>query len=485
MNKLMLLIMLLLTPLIASGQQMADYFSHYELTTLHVPYYAESADTKHGLTIGTDNHHFSFQLESSELRDINMLSSLSFQDAQTITYRGDLTGFPDSEVRLAIFNNELEGYIQRANARYFIERANRYDPSMPDDVYVVYQSSEKIFQTTFECPVDEKFGQGLDMVQREEPSLMDNIWNVILGGATMRELEIATDADFQFVTQAGNATTANQQILSTLNMVDGVYESQLNLTIRVVFQNAWSTPDPYVGTTTGDLLNSFRTYWNSNFTHVARDVAHLFTGKFSNQGVAYVGTICRSPAFAYGLSGRSPLNVLWIVTAHEIGHNLSAEHVDGGECANTIMNPTVSGAATRFCSVSVNQITGFVAQFGTCLSPVTTPPPTPTPTPVPPTPTPTPTPTPVPTPTPGPPTAGNISISGRLVGDNTAGITVTLMGNNGVIMNVKASPFGFFTFEGVPVGTYVIVANSRFYRFNPVTVNATDNLTGVVLVQTN
>ena len=42
---------------------------------------------------------------------------------------------------------------------------------------------------------------------------------------------------------SGGATAANTKILSILNMVEGVYENELNLTISVVFQHTWSTAD--------------------------------------------------------------------------------------------------------------------------------------------------------------------------------------------------------------------------------------------------
>ena len=45
-----------------------------------------------------------------------------------------------------------------------------------------------------------------------------------------RTLEIATDADYEYINTLGGAAQANSQIVSVLNMVEGTYAS--NLTYR-------------------------------------------------------------------------------------------------------------------------------------------------------------------------------------------------------------------------------------------------------------
>ena len=84
---------------------------------------------------------------------------------------------------------------------------------------------------------------------------------------------------------------------------------------------------------------SYQDYWNNNLPNssIPRDAVHLFTGKTYalSAGIAYVGAIYSSPKFSYGLSGY----VGWApgkfeVPAHEIGHNLGANHVDATQgCA--------------------------------------------------------------------------------------------------------------------------------------------------------
>ena len=93
-----------------------------------------------------------------------------------------------------------------------------------------------------------------------------------------------------------------------MNQVDGVYENELGISFQVVLQNSYAGSDPYSGVTDpNSLLNEFRTVWNSQMTGVARDVAHLFTGRDldgSVIGIAWIGVVCNNPAYAYGLSQR-------------------------------------------------------------------------------------------------------------------------------------------------------------------------------------
>ena len=59
---------------------------------------------------------------------------------------------------------------------------------------------------------------------------------------------------------------ANAAILDILNQVDGIYQSELSLSLRVSYQHAWSTPDdPYSSTASATIISEFLNYWNANF----------------------------------------------------------------------------------------------------------------------------------------------------------------------------------------------------------------------------
>jgi hypothetical protein len=333
------------------------------------------------------------------------------------TYRGRIAGRPDSEVRLTIEASEVEGFFDLAGQRFFIEPAKRYSANAASGQTVVYQEEDVREGTSFYCASDmpariragEAYVSG-ENAEAEESGFTPTYQSTVLAS---RNLEIATEADLEYVTLHGGATQANANIVSILNMVEGTFASEVDLEITITYQHTWSITDPFTGANSGDLLNSFRTHWNTNFPRASypRDTAHLFSGKpiILSAGIAYMGVVCSANQYAYGISG----NVNWapgkyLIPAHELGHNLGAEHAETSQgCGNTIMNAFLgSSAALTFCPFSRNQITTFISQNGSCMlngAGGGTPTPTPTPTPVPATPTPTPVPaTPTPTPTPAP-----------------------------------------------------------------------------------
>jgi hypothetical protein len=179
-------------------------------------------------------------------------------------------------------------------------------------------------------------------------------------------VEIATEADFEYVNKFGGSAQANNEILRVLNIVEGVYEKELGITFSITFQHTWATPDdPYTSTDRSGRLSEFRNHWNANFQNVNRDLAHMWTGV--DGGIATLGTVCNVTS-AYGNSDTSVSAPM-----HEIGHNFGANHPDQlsvpvDDCAGTIMR-SVQARDLTFCYYSRNEITAYVNTRGSCLSP--------------------------------------------------------------------------------------------------------------------
>jgi hypothetical protein len=164
------------------------------------------------------------------------------------------------------------------------------------------------------------------------------------GAGELRTLEIAVTADVEFFETYGADSLA--EIESILNVVDGIFQSEVNLAVEIVNAEIWQTePDPFTSAASGTLLQELRNYWNGNNQAVDRDATHLFTGKTlegSTIGIAYVGVVC-STSVAYGLSeDLSSSSLMPILVAHELGHNLGAEHDVSGSTPRYIMYPSLS-----------------------------------------------------------------------------------------------------------------------------------------------
>jgi len=446
------------------SKELSKSFRQYDLVKLDNKVVIEKANSEQPIEIQAYGRYFEFVLTPNDLRAKNYraIESTSsgeheLERTEIITYKGKLTNDIDSEVRFTVTEENIEGFIYTGVNKFFVNQARNFSKSAQKNDVVVYGDDDLIktvdLSNDTESPsqdIEGKMDYGLDIIESylygadKTTKISESA-----AAAELKTIEVATEADYQWVTQAGGASAANNEILGILNLVDGIYERDLNLSITVTFQHAWTTADSYSAASTSALLDAFLGYWNTNYlrSQYPRDIAHLFTGKFSNQGIAYQEITCRIPDAAYGVTARSG-SVNHLITAHEIGHNLGAEHVDNsGSCATSIMIPILSGNVTGFCDASKAQIQTYVATHGSCLTTGGT--------------TPTPTPTPSPTPT---PTVSNISgiVSYGTTPDGqsakfVSGVTLTAAGVLSVTTATGTN--GSYSLNGLGAGSYVVTAS--------------------------
>jgi hypothetical protein len=298
--------------------------------------------------------------------DTGPVGTHAMESPEVTTYKGIVVGRSGTEVRLTIDGMRVEGFFNVGADRFFIEPATKYSKSASVYESVIYKAEDSLVDNSFACEADipTRIKAGDQMAGLESAGSLE----------AQKRLDIATEADLEFVNTIGSASAANSEILSILNMVEGTYSLELNLKIRVTYQHTWTTADPYAGTSTSAILSNFQNYWNTNLSgaQYPRNTAHLFTAKSNalSQGIAYVGVICISSGATYGLSGYiSWAPGKYLVPAHEIGHNLGGQHVDSTQnCANTLMNAQLTGSTPMsFCSYSQNQINTFIATNGACM----------------------------------------------------------------------------------------------------------------------
>ncbi len=349
-------------------------FVKFDLVRLNPQAAGRNAEARRSLTISTAERSYELELTPRDLRaanyraeDTGLIGVRQVERGEITTFKGNIAGETNSEVRLTIDGAKIEGYFFNAGDKFFIEPAQKFSRRASAEDFVVYRKEDLLKTDGFVCQsdIEEKIERGREMISSRELQTVQSL----------KVLEIATVADLEYVILLGGATNANNEILSILNMAEGVFENEINLTISVTFQHTWSTSDPFTGGNTISLLNSFQNYWNANYplAQYPRDAAHLFTGKAYalSQGYANIAVVCRKPLESYGLSGRvdwSPAKFL--ITTHELGHNLGANHADAAQsCANSLMNAELSGATPlSFCQFSRTEITNFENSNSSCLS---------------------------------------------------------------------------------------------------------------------
>jgi hypothetical protein len=355
-------------------QELQRRFRKFELTHVDAQSAADSVRRTGKLSIASPSRTFDLDLVQNDLRAPNYRAEDVIDGGITHalpvtpirTYRGTVQSMPDAEARFTIDDSALEGLIITPGDWYFVEKAQKYSTAASEDEYVVYKATDVVMDGNVTCgtTLKERLDKEVGGFSSVSPEIV----------SPMRVIELATEADFDYVNAVGNATAANNEILSIVNSIQGIYETQLGLSVTVVFQHTWSTSaDPY--TTTGPaspMLQEFTDYWNANFAGTPRDTAHIWTARpMDAAGIAWLGVVCSAPTFSYGLSTRTTHPIFRIsVPAHEIGHNLGANHSDGtAGCENTIMQGVATGSTTlNFCQLSVDQITNYVNGNNSCLA---------------------------------------------------------------------------------------------------------------------
>ena len=295
------------------------------------------------------------------------------------TFKGVLAGREDTRGRFNLTDGGVEGVVYAPEGWVYVEPLRNYLPSAPAGELVVYSHADIKPGEALQCGVSlpERLQRSVNRVAVQAEAPIPTNYNYIV--------DVATEADYEYVQALGGSVEANREIEGILNQVDGVYQSELSLQLRIVFQNAWATEEnPYAEEESAslELRSKFKDYWETNFAaEVDYDLAHLWTGKKLGYLGLAGGSVCanifgpdRGYAFTVHLT-RPPGK--YTITAHEIGHNFGAIHPDGVQgCRDTIM--TNSSPGFTFCEFSRQEIASEVARFNRCLTPqpVTLKPPT-------------------------------------------------------------------------------------------------------------
>jgi hypothetical protein len=369
----------------------ADRFlQQYELITLDPTEALRQVRGTGRVTIAAGLERFDVQLEARDLRapGYRAVETLAGGEERVLpaapskTYAGRVEGRDNVTARFTIDEGRVSGLILDGDDPVFVEPLATFSLAGGPTDYVVYRASGI-------RPEAEPGTCGISEAEKLDAAIDGVAGKAAEAAATGPSIvQLATEADNEFVSLFGSSQAANDEILTVVNQVDGVYEAEVGLSFQVSYQGTYAAgADPYSATTNASsLLSEFRTYWNANRGSVSRDVTHMWTGKDmdgSTIGIAYVGVVCNASTYSYGISQRySPTPQKYVLTAHELGHNFNACHSDTScnpntsSCSSTIMQSFV-GTGFTFCSFSRGQITTHATTYASCLTPTTTTPPAP------------------------------------------------------------------------------------------------------------
>ena len=373
----------------APAQDLKRVFKNYERMRLDTAEAARQIRQTGRLSINTEHQRLELELEPHDLRAEGYVAEETIADGVRLpvksdgpvrTFKGRVRGKNNAQARFTVDEESFEGSILTPEERYYIEPARRYLSSADPSEFLFYKATDVIETEPATCAVSlhEKVSEAADkMGEVESISSAIRSGEPVMANALAAPLEaqLATEADFEYVTALGGSVNANNEILSIMNQVEGVYQAEIGLSFSIVHQHTWATSaDPYTTVDPVLALKEFTNYWNANFQAVQRDLAHMWTGKdlTSTAGVGWSGVVCGAPESAYSLSERLiPAPQKYVLPAHEIGHNFGASHTDSNAaCANTIMQSVATdNSVISFCQTSRDQITSFINANSSCLSP--------------------------------------------------------------------------------------------------------------------
>ena len=322
--------------------------------------------------VSVDGRDFTLLLNQSLVtKDTRVISGegIDIDSTDTNAFAGQVEGEPDSWVRITLSENNLRGMISVFGERLRLTPTETggtlsdINPLLLGDIdgNISEQPDQVLYPPKVENELDE-YLRGIRVIEGlnfEEGTV----------GLTAT-IGVVIDSKFDSYHSGRGAEEAK----SILNTADGIFREQFGLALHIdtmIVIDSDNDPMDLGSVTMETMMRNFSSY-RMESTELDNDIsmATLFSGNKNSDsalGLAWIGSACRTDG--YDVSVVSPYRLADLLSTHEIGHTLGAQHDSDTICAsdsNQIMWPYLSSSTKREFSSCSRESVRQVFVNGSC-----------------------------------------------------------------------------------------------------------------------